>query len=337
MQEIDLQIIIENFKKCKNLTELQTSYNQVLGSNGSVTNQLKSLKNLSVEEKKTLGPQLNSLKNQINQHFHERREQLEIIDEDDSYFDMTTPSREQDFGSKHIIHESIEQIANILHKMGFAQTQTTEIEDELHNFELLNTPALHPARQMQDTFYLQKNFDTDNKTLLRTHTSGAQIRAMLDQTINRNPPVAIISTGKVFRKDWDATHTPMFHQIEGFMIDQDISLANMKWCLSRFLQEFFDNTKLQIRFRMSYFPFTEPSCEIDISSDRGKHWLEILGCGMIHRNVLKNMNLDYQKQQGFAFGMGVERLAMLKHNITDLRSFYKINLTKEYYKKCFLF
>lgn len=331
MIEFDLQQILQELENCKTTQELIAVNAKFLGVNGIVTAELKELKNKTPDEKCTLGPKLNSIRNTINQKFFEKREQLDLVEDDDSYFDLTLPVRSKAFGSSHLLHKTMAEFREIFGKLGFIEVGSGEIEDELHNFDYLNNHKLHPARQMQDTFYLKKNLDTENKTLLRTHTSATQIRAMKEC----KPPVAIISMGKVFRKDWDATHTPMFHQIEGFMIDKSISLANMKWCLENALKKFFDNSKLKVRFRMSYFPFTEPGCEVDISSDGGKNWMEILGCGMIHRNVLQNMGLECREQQGFAFGMGVERCAMIKHGLRDLRSFYKINLTQPYYQQNF--
>lgn len=331
MIEFDLQKILQELEKCSTMQELITANAKFLGANGKITAELKGLKNKTSDEKRIVGPKLNALRNAINQKFHEKKERLELIEDDDLYHDLTLPTRSQNHGSQHLLNKTMNELREIFGKLGFIEVDGQEIEDELHNFDYLNNDKLHPARQMQDTFYLQKDFNTDNKTLLRTHTSATQIHAMK----TRKQPVAIISMGRVFRKDWDATHTPMFHQIEGFMIDKNISLANMKWCLENALKKFFDNSKLKTRFRMSYFPFTEPSCEIDISSDGGKNWMEILGCGMIHRNVLTNMGLNYREYQGFAFGMGIERLTMIKHGIKDLRSFFKINLTQPYYQKSF--
>lgn len=332
MGDFDLQAILQELEDCQTMQELIAVNVKFLGSNGVITAELKGLKNKTSDEKRMLGPKLNSIRNAINQKFFEKKEKLELIEDDDSYHDLTLPTRSQNYGSQHLLSETMAEFREIFCKLGFIEVDSGEIEDELHNFDYLNNHKLHPARQMQDTFYLKKNFYTKNKTLLRTHTSATQIRAMKE----RKPPVAIVSMGKVFRKDWDATHTPMFHQIEGFMIDKSISLANMKWCLETALKKFFNNSKLKVRFRMSYFPFTEPSCEVDISSDGGKNWLEILGCGMIHRNVLKNMGLEHLEQQGFAFGMGVERCAMIKHGLRDLRSFFKINLIQPYYRQSFV-
>jgi phenylalanyl-tRNA synthetase alpha chain len=217
----------------------------------------------------------------------------------------------------------MQEIEEIFGELGFEFAQGPEIEDDFHNFTALNMPADHPARQMQDTFYLE-----NSELLLRTHTSNTQIRKML----NTQPPLKVAALGRVFRRDSDQTHTPMFHQFEGFVVDESANMGHLKWCLENFLEKFFEVKNVELRFRPSFFPFTEPSAEVDINYSiengkikigKGDRFMEILGCGMIHPNVLKNCNIDPEKFQGFAFGIGVERLAMLKYGITDLRMFFE--------------
>lgn len=234
--------------------------------------------------------------------------------------DITYPIRPENYGKAHPLNQTIEAAIMIFNAMGFQHVEGPEIEDEYHVFDALNTPAHHPARQMQDSFYL------NNGKMLRTHTSSVQIRAMEAG----QAPFHIFSIGRVYRRDWDATHSPMFHQIEGLCIDENINMSNMKYCLTTFLQNFFKEP-VETRMRPSYFPFTTPSAEMDLkhlkggTNNKGK-WLEVLGCGMAHPQVLKNVNIDPQKYQGFAFGIGIERLTMIKNNIQDLRECYNNDL-----------
>ena len=241
--------------------------------------------------------------------------------------DLSAPFRKEAQGLIHPLSNAMREIAEIFLDLGFEFASGPEIEDDFHNFTALNMPKDHPARQMQDTFYLQ-----NSDLLLRTHTSNTQIRKML----NSKPPLKIAALGRVFRRDSDQTHTPMFHQFEGFVVDENINMGHLKWCLESFLEKFFEVKNVELRFRPSFFPFTEPSAEVDINyslengrikignnSLAGSKFMEILGCGMIHPNVLKNCGIDPEKFQGFAFGIGVERLAMLKYGITDLRMFFE--------------
>lgn len=237
--------------------------------------------------------------------------------------DLSAPVRKENRGLIHPISKVKQEIEEIFATLGFEFAQGPEVEDDFHNFTALNMPADHPARQMQDTFYLQ-----NSELLLRTHTSNTQIRKMN----NSQPPLKIAALGRVFRRDSDQTHTPMFHQVEGFVVDESANMGNLKWVLEQFLQAFFEVKNVELRFRPSFFPFTEPSAEVDINYSlengrikigKGDRFMEILGCGMIHRNVLSNCGIDPEKFQGFAFGMGVERLAMLKYGITDLRMFFE--------------
>jgi len=234
--------------------------------------------------------------------------------------DVTLPGTKQSTGSLHPISITLQRVETLFRSIGFDIATGPEIEDDYHNFTALNIPESHPARAMHDTFYLE-----NKNLLLRTHTSSVQIRTMS----KKRPPLRIIAPGKVYRKDSDITHTPMFHQIEGLYIDENVSFANLKSTINIFLKSFFEKDDLKIRFRPSYFPFTEPSAEVDIEyyDNKGnKKWLEILGCGMVHPNVLTMANIDCEKYSGYAFGLGVERLAMLKLGITDLRLFYENDL-----------
>ncbi len=222
--------------------------------------------------------------------------------------DVTLAPRCDDCGRSHVVRDTIFTIRSILSRMGFSFIESQEVDDEYHIFDALNTPKLHPAREMQDTFYLS------DMRLLRTHTSSSQIRTMK----NLKPPIRIMSAGRVFRRDSDATHTPMFHQVEGLYLSYDANLANLKWCIGQLIGCFFAKSKY--RFRNSFFPFTSPSFEVDIKHNG--NWVEILGCGMVHPNVLRNCDVDHEKCSGFAFGLGVERFAMIKNSISDLRSIF---------------
>ena len=240
---------------------------------------------------------------------------------------LLLPVRKFNKGKIHPISKVISEIEEIFINLGFEVTFGPEIEDDFHNFTALNIPKSHPARQMQDTFYLNANDNDGEKLLLRTHTSSVQIRKLQ----NSKPPLAVITIGKVYRRDSDQTHTPMFHQMEVMMIDKNVNMGHLKWILEEFLKKFFEIEEVSMRFRPSFFPFTEPSAELDIGYEKknnlisiggDKKFLEILGCGMVHPNVLKNVDIDPDQYQGFAFGVGIERLAMLKYGITDLRSFF---------------
>ncbi len=244
--------------------------------------------------------------------------------------DLTLPARPGSVGRIHPISQTIDEIIAIFGEMGFGVREGPDIEDDFHNFEALNIPKDHPARQMQDTFYLPQKPD-GSQMVLRTHTSPVQVRTMLSE----KPPLRIICPGRTYRVDSDMTHSPMFHQVEGLVIDESTHMGHLKGCLQDFVRAFFGIDDLKLRFRPSYFPFTEPSAEVDIGCDRsggelklgvGNDWLEILGCGMVHPKVLKNCGLDSREYQGFAFGMGIERIAMLKYGIPDLRTFYDADL-----------
>ncbi len=301
-----------------------------LGKKGKLTDALKSLASLSVEEKKTYGAALNKTKQAIAQAIEAKAaalcaQELEAKLKGESV-DITLPVAPDNEGRIHPITQVIAEITAIFAPMGFSVKEGPDIEDDFHNFTALNIPESHPARQMHDTFYLQGDKEGE-LPVLRTHTSPVQIRTMK----HSKPPFRCLAPGATFRSDSDQTHTPMFHQVEGFVVDKGIHMGHLKHTLIQFLEQFFGVKDLPVQFRPSFFPFTEPSAEVDIGCKRskdgllvgqGSDWLEVLGCGMIHPNVLKACDLDPDEWQGFAFGMGVERLAMLKYNIPDLRTFF---------------
>jgi len=296
----------------------------LLGKNGVLTAQLKQLGGMEPEARRARGAELNLLKNTLTEALAARRATLDeaalAARLETERVDVSAPPRPEPAGGIHPISRSIEEIAAIFSAMGFTLKDGPDIENDWNNFGALNIPAHHPARAMMDTFYLAGG------EVLRTHTSPVQVRTMLSQ----QPPIRIIVPGRTFRADHDATHSPMFHQTEGLVIGRDITLGHLKGCLIDFLRAYFDNPALPVRFRASYFPFTEPSMEVDIGWNRktgelgkGGDWLEILGSGMVHPNVLANCGIDPREFQGFAFGMGIERITMLKHGIADLRLFYE--------------
>ncbi|MDM7323169.1 MAG: phenylalanine--tRNA ligase subunit alpha [Gammaproteobacteria bacterium] len=289
-----------------------------LGKKGLLTEAMKGLGKLPPEEKRTQGAVLHALRQKLEQVLEARRQALEaqalaqrLASE---AVDITLPGRRQAMGSLHPVTLTLRRIEALLGQLGFAVAEGPEVEDDFHNFTALNIPESHPARAMHDTFY----FDTH--TLLRTHTSPVQIRAMEKQ----QPPLRVIAPGRVYRCDSDATHSPMFHQIEGLWVDESISFAHLKGVVQEFLRRFFERDDLSVRFRPSFFPFTEPSAEIDMSWGDG--WLEIGGCGMVHPNVLAAVRIDAERYQGFAFGLGIERLTMLRYGIDDLRLFFENDL-----------
>ena len=305
-----------------------------LGKKGAITAQMKNMGALAPEERKAAGQALNALKGEVAKAIDAKKVALEddalnakLADE---RIDVTLPARPETEGYIHPISQTIEEAVAILGEMGFEVAEGPEIEDDWYNFTALNIPDDHPARQEHDTFYLPGEGDKGRK-VLRTHTSPVQIRTMLDQ----KPPLRIIAPGRTYRCDYDATHSPMFHQIEGLVVDEKTHMGHLKGCLIDFCRAFFGVDDLPVRFRPSYFPFTEPSAEVDIGCSReggefkighGDDWLEILGSGMVNPKVLENCGIDSTKYQGFAFGMGVERLAMLKYGIPDLRTFYESDL-----------
>jgi phenylalanyl-tRNA synthetase alpha chain len=303
-----------------------------LGKQGSVSALLKTLGGLSPEERQVQGPVINGLREAVTAAIATKKAALESAALDarlaTERLDMTLPAPELPRGSVHPVSQVMDELAEIFADMGFAVAEGPEIEDDWHNFTALNIPETHPARAMHDTFYFPSQMGEDgNAMLLRTHTSPVQIRTMTSQP----PPIRIIAPGRVYRSDSDATHTPMFHQIEGLVIDKGIHLGNLKWTLETFLRAFFERDDVTIRMRPSYFPFTEPSAEIDIgyTMQNGKrvvggsdHWMEVLGSGMVHPRVIAACGLNPDVYQGFAFGTGVDRLAMLKYGMDDLRAFF---------------
>jgi phenylalanyl-tRNA synthetase alpha chain len=304
-----------------------------LGRSGTVTDLMKGLRTLDPDARRQRGADLNRLKDEIEAAILAAQHRLEgaalqqrLASE---RLDMTLPVRAEPEGRIHPISQTIDEVVAIFGEMGFLVAEGPHIEDDFHNFTALNIPPEHPARQEQDTFYLAGS--GSERKLLRTHTSPVQIRTMMAQ----KPPLRIIVPGRTFRSDHDATHSPMFHQVEGLVIDRAIHMGHLKGCLIEFCRAFFDIEHLPVRFRPSYFPFTEPSAEVDIGCSRdggglkigaGGDWLEILGSGMVHAKVLRNCGLDPDTHQGFAFGMGIERIAMLKYGIPDLRTFYESDL-----------
>ncbi|MBW3097683.1 phenylalanine--tRNA ligase subunit alpha [Pseudohoeflea coraliihabitans] len=305
----------------------------VLGKKGVITEKLKSLGSMSADERKTAGPAINTLKRRITDAIAARKAELRqaaIADRLASEtVDITLPVRVSpaERGRIHPISQVIDEITAIFADMGFAVAEGPDIETDYYNFTALNFPEGHPAREMHDTFFFPPDSEGKRK-LLRTHTSPVQIHTMEAQ----KPPIRIVIPGKTYRQDSDATHSPMFHQLEGLVIDKSANVANMKWVLQEFCKSFFEVPSLNMRFRPSFFPFTEPSLEVDIQCDRskpgevrfgeGNDWMEILGCGMVHPNVLRSSGLDPDEYQGFAWGMGIDRIAMLKYGMPDLRDFF---------------
>jgi len=289
-----------------------------LGKKGQLTALMKGLGKLSAEERPAAGARINEAKQALQDKISARKYDLEtealakrLAAEQ---IDVTLPGRGEELGGLHPVTRTMQRIEQFFAGIGYSVEEGPEIEDDYHNFEALNIPAHHPARAMHDTFYFNAN------TLLRTHTSGVQVRTMEKQ----QPPIRIICPGRVYRCDYDQTHSPMFHQVEGLLVDKDISFADLKGTLEQFLREFFEED-VKVRFRPSYFPFTEPSIEVDIDRGDGK-WLEVLGCGMVHPKVFNAVGIDPEEFTGFAFGMGVERLAMLRYGVNDLRLFFENDL-----------
>lgn len=291
-----------------------------LGKAGELTGLLKTLGQMSPEERKTVGAHINECKNRFQEAFNAKRDALNAAKLQAQLaaeaLDVTLPGRGQCPGGLHPVTLTLQRVVTLFHGMGFDVADGPEIEDDFHNFQALNIPENHPARAMQDTFYVE------NGDVLRTHTSPIQIRYMLDK---KNPPIRIIAPGRVYRVDSDATHSPMFHQAEGLWVEEGVTMADLKAVFTDFIRRFFERDDLQVRFRPSFFPFTEPSAEIDIMGDNGK-WLEVGGCGMVHPNVLKNVNIDPEKYTGFAFGIGLDRFAMLRYGVNDLRLFFDNDL-----------
>jgi phenylalanyl-tRNA synthetase alpha chain len=313
------------------LAELEAIRVAALGKQGSISALLKSLGGMTPEERQTQGPVINGLREAVTTAIAEKKAAFETAALNERLaterLDMSMPAPETPKGSVHPVSRVMDELAEIFADLGFALAEGPEIEDDWHNFTALNIPETHPARAMHDTFYFPDQDAEGRAMVLRTHTSPVQIRTMMTQ----KPPIRIIAPGRVYRSDSDATHTPMFHQIEGLVIDKGIHLGHLKWTLETFLKAFFERDDVVLRLRPSYFPFTEPSVEVDVgySLVKGKRviggsegWMEVLGSGMVHPRVIANCGLDPDEYQGFAFGTGVDRLAMLKYGMDDLRAFF---------------
>ena len=328
----DLKKIKEDFliklKSKINLSELNQIKLDLFGKEGLITSYFKKIGSIENSERKKFATNLNLIKDELNNAINQKTKEIELNQINSKLekekIDVTLPERSFLRGKIHPVSQTIDEISSIFSEIGFNVEEGPDVENEYNNFTALNTPDNHPARDMHDTFYL----DDNKKKLLRTHTSPVQIRTMM----NSKPPFKIIAPGRTYRSDSDQTHSPMFHQVEGLHIDKNINMGHLKGCLNYFIKEFFEVDKIKMRFRPSHFPFTEPSAEVDIGYEmkdgkiligEGDKWLEILGCGMVHPNVLKNVKVDPKKYQGYAFGIGIDRLAMLKYGINDLRSFFE--------------
>ena len=328
----DLKNIHEEYttklKEKLSLDQINQIKSDLFGKNGLISSQFKTLGSLDENKRKEFASELNKIKDELQNTISEKLKELELkkINEklENEKIDITLPERPIVRGKIHPVSQTIDEISSIFSEIGFSVEEGPDIENQYNNFTALNTPDYHPARDMHDTFYL----DEQKEILLRTHTSPVQIRTMLKD----KPPFKIIAPGRTYRSDSDQTHAPMFHQVEGLHIDKDINMGHLKGCLNYFIKEFFEVDKIKMRFRPSHFPFTEPSAEVDIGYEikdgkivigEGDQWLEILGCGMVHPNVLRNVKVDPEKFQGYAFGIGIDRLAMLKYGINDLRAFFE--------------
>ncbi|HEY3487318.1 MAG TPA: phenylalanine--tRNA ligase subunit alpha [Gammaproteobacteria bacterium] len=332
MRQIDslLQQAEQKVREAGDLAQLDAVRVHYLGKKGLITEQLKQLGDMPAEQRRAAGQDINQAKQTLQTLLDERKSQLERAQTDHKLaaekIDITLPGRNIAAGGLHPISRTLQRIVALLQQLGFSVEQGPEVEDEYHNFEALNVPEHHPARAMHDTFYF-----ADGR-LLRTHTSPVQIRAMRKS----KPPLRIIAPGRVYRCDSDLTHSPMFHQVEGLLVDQDVNFADLMGTLDAFLQAFFERDDLPTRYRPSYFPFTEPSAEVDIQCVmcfgkgcrvcKQSGWLEVLGSGMVHPHVLRHVGIDSEQYTGYAFGMGVERLAMLRYGVNDLRLFFENDL-----------
>jgi len=317
--ETIIQEALKLFAGIDDAAALEQAKARYLGRAGALTGLLKSLGTLPAAERPAMGARINAAKERLDAALAAQREKIQSHKLEtrlaQDALDVTLPGRGPGIGGLHPVTRTMQRIEALFHAIGFEVADGPEIETDYYNFTALNQPENHPARSMHDTFYVD-----DGKHLLRTHTSPIQIRYME----THRPPIKIIAPGRVYRVDSDATHAPMFHQIEGLWIDEHVSLADLKGVIADFLRNFFERSDLEVRFRPSFFPFTEPSAEIDMSF--GESWLEIGGCGMVHPNVLKNVNIDSEKYQGFAFGLGPDRLTMLRYGVNDLRLFFENDL-----------
>ena len=320
MEELDriVTTALADFAASADPVALENTKARYLGKAGALTDLLKGLGKLPASERPRAGARINEAKLRLDAALHARREALAQVKLDAQLMaealDVSLPGRGQDGGGLHPLTRTLDRVETLFRSLGFEVADGPEIEDDFHNFTALNTPENHPARSMQDTFYVEGG------KVLRTHTSPIQVRYMETHA----PPIKIIAPGRVYRVDSDATHSPMFHQVEGLWIDTDVTFADLKAVITEFLRYFFERDDLKVRFRPSFFPFTEPSAEIDMSFGDG--WLEIAGSGQVHPNVLKAVGIDPERYQGFAFGMGPDRLAMLRYGVNDLRLFYENDL-----------
>ena len=320
MQKLE-QILPEakaDFAACATITDLEQAKARYLGKSGALTEVLKGLGKLSAEERPAAGAAINVVKQAVEEALKASRDAILLAEQAQQLaseaLDVTLPARSKGEGGLHPVSLTLARVEELFRSIGFEVAEGPEIETDFYNFTALNIPDDHPARAMHDTFYV------DDKHVLRTHTSPVQVHYMQDKA----PPLKIIAPGRVYRVDSDATHSPMFHQVEGLWVDEDISFANLKGVVQDFLQRFFERDDLQVRFRPSFFPFTEPSAEMDMSWGDG--WLEIGGCGMVHPEVFRHLGIDSEKYRGFAFGLGVERLTMLRYGVNDLRLFFENDL-----------
>ncbi len=327
---------LEQVAAADSLEALETVRLAALGKKGEVSLKMRELGRMTPQERQTAGPLLNALKSEIDAALKARKAALEDAALDarlqQEWLDVTLPARPRPQGSVHPVSQVMEELTAIFADMGFSVAEGPQVETDWHNFDALNIPPEHPARQEHDTFFMHR-MEGDNRPphVLRTHTSPVQIRAMQAQ----GAPLRVIAPGRVYRMDMDQTHTPMFHQVEGLAVGRDISMANLKWTLEEFCRAFFEVDSVELRFRASHFPFTEPSAEVDIRCSwaegqlrigEGDDWMEILGSGMVHPAVLRAGGIDPDQWQGFAFGMGIDRIAMLKYGIPDLRAFFESDL-----------
>lgn len=317
-----------DFSAAATVTDLEQAKAKYLGKSGVLTEALKGLGKLSAEERPAAGAAINVVKQAVEAALKERRDAILLAEQEQQLasesLDVTLPARSHGQGGLHPVSLTLARIEELFHSIGFAVAEGPEIESDFYNFTALNIPENHPARAMHDTFYVD-SADGSMNHVLRTHTSPVQVHYMQDAMKDKSgPPLKIIAPGRVYRVDSDATHSPMFHQVEGLWVDENISFANLKGVVQDFLQRFFERDDLEVRFRPSFFPFTEPSAEMDMSWNGG--WLEIGGCGMVHPEVFKHVGIDSEKYRGFAFGLGVERLTMLRYGVNDLRLFFENDL-----------
>ncbi|MCP9759291.1 phenylalanine--tRNA ligase subunit alpha [Aquitalea sp. S1-19] len=317
--DVILESALSALATVADLVELEQVKAKYLGKSGELTGLLKQLGALAPDERKSAGAVINAAKQAFEAAHNARRDAINAAKLEQQLaaeaLDVTMPGRGMGTGGLHPVTLTLERITELFRSMGFEVADGPEIETDFHNFQALNIPEDHPARAMQDTFYVEGG------DVLRTHTSPIQVRYMLDN----QPPIKIIAPGRVYRVDSDATHSPMFHQMEGLWVDEDVSFADLKATITDFLRRFFEREDLQVRFRPSFFPFTEPSAEIDVLGEKG--WLEVGGCGMVHPNVLANVGIDAERYTGFAFGIGLDRFAMLRYGVNDLRLFFENDLS----------